>query len=98
MEHLLQMQQFKRQYVEWYKTPAEMVTILEKLGYNIKEDILTTRGWYHPFENYNHKEYGYYLSILDIVRMCVIENGKPLYIPWWFTKERKKAIIEASNF
>ena len=60
---------------------------IKNLGYDWDE-ILDTRGWGHP-DNYNVKELGKYLSVVDLLNRS---NGD--YIPFWLDKEQTKTVKE----
>lgn len=67
--------------------PKELYDKLKEYGYDWNE-LLDTRGWYHP-ENYNVKEFGNPLSIVDFINMY---HGT--YIPFWLEKNKYKEIEE----
>lgn len=64
-------------------TPKELYDGIKEKGYDW-EELLQTRGWWHPDENHPLKE----LCTLDILRM-----NRGDYFPYWMDKETKRAKV-----
>lgn len=69
---------------EYICTPRELYDDLTSMGYDMKDILHNTRGWWAPIGVHEDKKF---LSTMDMLQMRTGE-----YVPFWLTKEQAAKI------